>query len=398
MAISTLTANAKGDSNNSNGADVASSVNAAINLIEGNLGRSNLGNQFNFNGVINSGSVNLIANDGTYTVIENTTTDGPSQITDNYTLRVTSNGNNYTLQEAFSLNDSRQYYARVNRPLIATPVIADWEPVSGNLSKFYKKNVVFIGDSLTESYGLPLYFSQNTGAIVSNFGIGGTRAGRHTSNGYKDLSGFKIAEAMKSGDWTSVVNAGAYTNTNNADDNRPQADGLAATDWSKVDYLIVGYGTNDYGGSNEIGLPTDLAGGLEYYAQVTFDRMVRDITEAAPHIKVLFWFPPWRYNTPKYPTGATNGSDPDGLNDKANDPAANSASDRGIDGNYLHEYVDLLKDKCKKYKQPYVDFADTSGIGILTRTHFLQDGLHPTPAGARRLAENIQAALEARFS
>ena len=156
--------------------------------------------------------------------------------------------------------------------------------------------------------------------------------------------------------------------------------------------MVIGYGTNDFGGGVTIDLAqtVDPAGSTSgYYFNVTVKLMVEDIITTHPHIKLLWWTPLWRGVTPTATTGIEFGSDvsPNTL------------------GNYLQDYVDQMVIAFKLHNQSYLDLHDTSGICEATKGYYLNtlnqssnpDLLHPTAAGAEYLAKKMSAALVAKY-
>jgi hypothetical protein len=62
----------------------------------------------------------------------------------------------------------------------------------------------------------------------------------------------------------------------------------------------------------------------------------------------------------------------------------------------LIDYVDVIKELCKKYSIPVIDLLDTSGINYENETHrkiFTTYGIHPNKAGHYRLYRRIYSAL-----
>ena len=349
-------------------------------LTAGSITNSDLAGDYVYRGSLSGESFDQVLEDGTYTI--SGMTDGPIGTAAGF-LRVTNHAPFWQLQELYKILSPEVSFKRINRPLLGTPEYKDWTLPKAK-GKLDKANIVFLGDSITSSYNMPYYLGLASGANVFNYGIGGSRLARHTSAGYKDLSGFKIGKAIKSGVWTDVT-AGGTTTNDAGNTNSARMTALSNTDWSTVDYLVIGYGTNDFGGGVTIDASKteDLTGSLQgYYFNVTVGNMIEDIISTHPHIKVLWWTPLWRGVTPNDPTGITNGTD---------------VSDNTLN-NSMQDYIDQIEIKIKYYKQAYIDMYHESGITEATKGHFLNaDLLHPTPAGSQWLANKLIAALESKF-
>ena len=259
------------------------------------------------------------------------------------------------------------------------------------------KKVVFLGDSITASYSMTYYFQTITSCEVVNGAIGGSRAGHHTLEHYDELSGHKIAEAISSGNWTSVTTAG---NALNVLDGSTELDtrmaDLAALDWgwnnaddtlaaNEVDYLVVGLGTNDFGGSVPLG--SNDGNMLEFYP--AYQQMVIDIITAHPHLKILWWLPIWRgYGT----VDTNNGNSP------ILEAGGSNLGMTNAIGNTLQQYIDIMKEILEAHNQPYINMHEVSGINQHTVDHYLrEDHIHPEKAGAKHIAEKLIAGLKANF-
>ena len=393
--ITRIVAGAKGNVGNTKGSGLASSVNASLDLLDSGISATEMSDQYLYKGFHGSGvSLNQSFEDGTYTVSQ--CLDGPPEISslsgkvENSLMRVTLHGNNWQLQEIFPMARPEEVYFRVNRPLLSSGAIFNEWTKPKAAGKFYKKKVAFMGDSITANYNMVYEFAQLTGALTYNYAIGGTRLGFHNDSGddgYDDLSGYKLAAAINSGlaqDWDVIKAAGVTTDDTN--DNTGRMIQMADQDWSEIEYLVIGFGTNDCGGSLSIGTDTDTVENQDtFYAAL--NSMIPDIISAYPHLKILWWLPLWTGYTPTdpKPAGIYRGSD----------VSPNLASPQN---HMMSEYLDAMKIKLKEYKQAYINLYETSGITEETKGHYLiSDMLHPTAAGVKRLAEKIEAGLTTHF-
>lgn len=243
------------------------------------------------------------------------------------------------------------------------------------------KKIAFLGDSITANYLLPETITANLASVMYNFGIGGTRLANHTTAGYDKLSGYQIAAAINSGNWTDVI-AGATT----VRDTDPvsyqyvldRANAMAALDWSTIDYIVIGYGTNDFGGNNPIGVIADTVGSTFYGA---LNLTIESILSSKPNVRLLFWSPIWRRRTPVDPSGISGGSD----------------VSTNTNGSYMIDFVDAMQAACSRKHIEFLDLYRTSGIYETTYLNYLVDQLHPTTNGVNLLAAKISGFLQKSF-
>ena len=239
------------------------------------------------------------------------------------------------------------------------------------------KNVICLGDSITENGDYPVRLATLTGATVTNCGFGGSRLAFSTGD-YAYLSFHKLADYISTGDYSDLTAACArLAGSPTFDDNIAIAARLAAVNWSTVDYIVAAYGTNDYGSPDvTLGTTTDTTGAT-FKGAINY--AVNKICTAYPNIKILFVSPIWRS---RYNSGDGNDSD----------VYANSR------GNYLLDFVDAMKEMAALNKMPCVDMYRTSGINKYTGATLLSDGLHPVAGvGYQRIAEKIAAGLVANW-
>lgn len=345
-----------------------------INIKDQAVTKEKIDQQFMYNGVINSGSMNDVDwQEGNYLLTPTNVTDLPDGFTGVSVLEVRK-ASTWAVHTISSFTNPEKKYWRVTRFSVSD--FGTWLPYNSStaLNQFENKTAVFFGDSITDSYGIAERVGPQLSMNIKNFGIGGTRLAQHTTAGYDQLSGFQLATAVNTGDWSSAL-SGANQLGQNAIDKVTEA---SNTDWNSVDYIILGYGTNDFGGNNPIGTQADSSGATFWGA---LNVTIEQILSAYPHIRIMFWSPIWRRKTPTDTGGIAGGSDVS--------PNTN--------GDYLYEYVAALLDGCKLKHVEAVDMYYTSGIYETTYIEYLIDQLHPTIEGSRLLADKIRAALQSRF-
>lgn len=259
-----------------------------------------------------------------------------------------------------------------DNPADATNVTA-WLPVHA-ITPLAGKRVVCLGDSITQGGGgwdWPAMLAGLTGANVTNGGFGGCRMGQHSNALFDPFSMYRVAQRIEDGNWAALTAAADTLFAATGDDRRPAAARLAALDWSTVDYIVISYGTNDFGGEVPIGADSDTTGTTFKGA---INTSIARILATYPRIQILFATPLWRSRV--YADG-----------DDSNVTPNNS-------GVFLREYVQAIKTRAKAYQIPVTDLYDNSGISILNWTTMMPDGLHPwSVPGVERVATMIAGAL-----
>lgn len=157
---------------------------------------------------------------------------------------------------------------------------------------------ISLGDSLTEFRNIPYNIGLNLNTTFLNAGIGGTRMGFHENTVYGELSFYKIAESINSGNFTAV-NTAIDTIIPTVSVPRQQRllttkNNLNNTDYSKVANMTVWFGTNDFTANNPIG-----AVSLDNFDTTTvvgaFNYGIDKILSEYPQIKIYVITPMFRY-------------------------------------------------------------------------------------------------------
>lgn len=214
--------------------------------------------------------------------------------------------------------------------------------------KLKGKKVVFLGDSITEGTGtsceaarFSCRLEKNADlASIKNYGIGGTRIARQQ----------KIDPQHVIWDTSSFVER-----FHQMDDD--------------ADIVIVFGGTNDFDhGDASFGTDDDrtmdtYCGALHY--------LMQGLIEKYPMSTICFLTPLHRRgeNVPKAP-----------------------------DNRMFKDYVDQIKKTAAQYSLPVLDLYANAGIQPAIQAQkelFIPDGLHPNDLGNQRIAERLQAFLEA---
>lgn len=354
--------------------------NPNFNIRNGTIGGIQLMDAYSLrNNIANGTDISSIFKEGTYVGISTSTyTNIPPELNSkNFVLQVipARADGAFKQQIITPFDDLTTTYKRFT---ITKDGNADWQKyksVSSDSSDIYNplsgKIIPILGDSIIENTLWAEMFAKITKANVIKGGFGGCRMGQHSiesANGrlYDKQSMYNIVDYIKTGDFTPLIQATEDMVRANGDDNRSQALALSKTDWSKVDYMIIAFGTNDFGGNLPIGSDSDMTGATFKGA---INKVITTMSESKPHIKLLFLTPFYRDRFQA--TGDGKNSD-----DFANDV-----------GHYLIEYVEAIEHLAKKNHIPVVNMYDKSGINRYNQAYYLSDGLHPNEAGAKMLAD-----------
>jgi len=344
-------------------------------LIEDNeISRAKLKSEFLYSGSVLDGidlnSAKL--GDGTHIVL-NTCTNIPSSISGS-SIAEESNAGAWTIQRITSLDVPELSYWRI--AAYGIPSFTEWTRSSGGASSFVDKTAFFLGDSITQNGDYPARVAARLGCTAVNGGIGGSRLAEHNPT-YAPFSGYKIAQYINSGVYTELQQGADDLLANEGLNIQPQVDRIKNQDWNQVDYIIMFYGTNDYGGDVALGTnadtdPATLKGALNV--------AVQNILTAYPHIRIAFVGPMYR---DRFFAG-------DGEN---SDDFTNTA------GIKLVEYGDAIMDAANNnHHLPALDLYRTSGVNRYTADTYLVDGLHPkAPAGYQLLADKVASFMQSVY-
>lgn len=218
------------------------------------------------------------------------------------------------------------------------------------------KKVACFGDSITELGDYPSRFATKTGATVYKCGFGGCRMSTYGTDPYSSMCMSYISDCIAGNDFTDLTDGAQAVYERYGDDNRAQAALVADIDYSELDYMILFWGTNDYGGNIPIGNDTD-EGHDTFKGAINL--IVKNILTAYPNIHLIFVSPFWRATY----TGQSGLCDSDTYTNPL--------------GFKLPDYVDALVSRAKALHIPVVNLYDSMCIGVYNYTEWLADGLHP---------------------
>jgi lysophospholipase L1-like esterase len=287
----------------------------------------------------------------------------------------------WLIQEVTGLTDFRERWYRIgnntnqeihtNNSDNLTIKWSDWENVAtksniktilGSIdttqtNKGYK--IVNMGDSIfgnvRDVTSISELISLNTGAEVHNFGIGGTRMGKHNYQ-WDAFSMYNLANAIASGDFSLQENY-----ANEGFDEMPSylpdvVNEMKNMDWTTVDIITINHGVNDITGGNSVEgeTTTSYQGALEH--------TIKTIMSKYPNIRILVITPTQIFT-----------------------------------GDYDEKEI-LVNNKCKeiseKYSLQYVDTFKKLGVNSLNSSHWFTDGIHPSEEGRKALAKLISNTIK----
>ena len=205
------------------------------------------------------------------------------------------------------------------------------------------KKVLFLGDSITAGTGVSSsekcyvsVFGKISGAIVKNYGIGGTRIAKQSCKSENEIWDQDFLSRVSSMD-------------------------------NDADIVAVFGGTNDFGhGDAKIG---DMKCRDEYTFYGALHSLCTSLINKYPNAEIIFM-------TPLHQVGEDNEVNAIGLKHEV----------------LLSGYVDIIKEVAGYYGLPVLDLFNISGMQPkvdIIREIYMPDGLHPSDAGAERLAKRL---------
>ena len=231
-----------------------------------------------------------------------------------------------------------------------------------NNLQLYGQNIVVMGDSVMEGYGIPERIGVLTGATITNIAIGGSRMANSPIQAYDYFSMSDLADAIATGVWTNQI---ANQVTGAGDDNTAIVTKMIAIDWTKVNRIVICHGANDLKDVT-LGTESDTTDATFWGA---LNHIVTTIQTAYPSILITF-------ATPYY--NLVNGANSDTT------PVNGSV--------YEYQYIDIIKAAAVKYRCPVLDMLRTSGINAINATTFIYypgSDVHPRTAGIELISQKI---------
>lgn len=263
--------------------------------------------------------------------------------------------------------------------------------LEGKSGKFAGKKIVCFGDSITGNFPAPLDYpsmiAELTGATVYNAGFGGCCM---SDNGQtrRLFTMCRLADAIAAGDFTAQRNSGvSITYAGTSTDYVPQRlTMLEGIDWTKIDYITIAYGTNDWNSNYGLDNENDPDDTTTYIG--AFRYSVEKLLAAYPNLKILAITPLWRWWDTN--TGMPSEIQLDYID--SDDYAKGT-------GYKLWQYGDALKEAAKMYHVPVFDLYWNCMMTKQNRLQYFDsnDGTHPKEEGRKLMAEMISAHMESVY-
>lgn len=263
--------------------------------------------------------------------------------------------------------------------------------LEGKSGKFAGKKIVCFGDSITGNFPAPLDYpsmiAELTGATVYNAGFGGCCM---SDNGQtrRLFTMCRLADAIAAGDFTAQRNSGvsityAGTSTDYVPSRLTMLEGI---DWTKIDYITIAYGTNDWNSNYGLDNENDPDDTTTYIG--AFRYSVEKLLAAYPNLKILAITPLWRWWDTN--TGMPSEIQSDYID--SNDYAKGT-------GYKLWQYGDALVAAAKLYHIPVFDLYWNCMMTKQNRLEYFDsnDGTHPKEEGRKLMAEMISAHMESVY-
>lgn len=228
------------------------------------------------------------------------------------------------------------------RAVVGGAISGNWFRVVPSL---VGSRIMVLGDSIVAGVGavnggdegFPTVLGQVCGGYVAMNGVAGAQMSPNTAPDQTKIDGSFPNVA---------ANAGLALNT--------------------YDTVIVSYGTNDFNRGQTIGTITDTTTVTFYGAmRVGYEALLA----ANPDMRVVFMQPLYRAIS-------------------AADPLEDLGSKQGS-GVVMKDYRDALIAFCDKFKLELIDSYGELGVNELTAPTLLNDGLHPTTGGHKRLGKLV---------
>lgn len=333
--------------------------------------RTVLSDYFSDVGQLSNVDLNNIVREGVYLIASaSTITNLPKGASSGILEVKMVNGGQWGYQEYTNLFEGGWKQRRMIRPGTS------YEPWQGLAAS--DVTVAVFGDSITELGNYPQKLGEMIGGEILKLGFGGCRMADHSNIYYNEMSMCNMAESIANNDYTDLIAAAEYLRDNMGDDNTTQANLVANTDWSTVDYVVMLWGTNDYAADVPLGTVTDTDGSTFLGG---INKTITNLLTAHPQLKILMLTPFWR---PRIIGG--DGKDSD------NFPNGN--------GTFLREYGEAIQERCRFYHIESHEFYDSIGINNFTQYVYLGPGddIHPNADGYIYLAQKVAAVFKSKFN
>ena len=237
---------------------------------------------------------------------------------------------------------------------------------------FYGKKIVNFGDSIFGQTRPPKdvssYLAEKTGATVYNCGFGGCEMSVHADSNYDAFSMYRLADAVATNTWT--LQETAATASGMPAYFAETVALLKTIDFSKVDVVTIGYGTNDWNNGTEL----DNGGNSNkaYFADA-LRYSIETLLTAFPNLKIFICTQTYRF-----------------FMDASYNFVDDSNTHTNSHGKTLIDFVEKTIEVSEQYNLPYINNYNI-GMGKYSRSYYFYptDGTHPKPEGNMLIASNM---------
>ena len=263
-----------------------------------------------------------------------------------------------------------EYYTTTYEPY---SVIVPWLKANAKKSKYDGEILVCFGDSIT-NYGYTDTIKADTGLKAINVGLSSGRyAYSDDSNQYVNAFAFhNIVDAINTGDWTipDSLNGVSGYETQYA-----HIQDIKAIDFSKVQFVSIAYGTNDFASATPLDDENDpLNPNKSFKGAIRY--CLKGLTEKYPHLKILGVTPCYRF-----------------WSESGN--VLYDSDTHAVGGMFMTQYVQAVEDVYTEYHLPFVNNYDNAGINKYNRLQYfgINDGLHPNAKGREIIGHRIASGI-----
>jgi hypothetical protein len=230
------------------------------------------------------------------------------------------------------------------------------------------KKIVNFGDSIFGNFqdnsSVSSIIANITSANVTNMGFGGCRMSNTDSSDFKYFSMVELVKAIISQDFTLQDNA--IANSSNLPHYFASSlEKLKLIDFSKIDYITISYGTNDYTAGINLDNVNNLMDTSTWAGALRFS--IENLLTAFPNLRILLGSPIWRCWLNQEKTEIVSTSD-----------------DRKFNGNFtLPDMVEKCKEIGKNYHIPVLDAYNNLSLNKFNYLSFFSntDTTHPNVYG-----------------
>lgn len=349
------------------------------------VSNANLDSTFLSGGVMaNNTDLNNIFKEVRYLLIGDNYLNVPSDLKGS-TLMFTSEAysSNFFIQKLTKTNSPTVVYSRTVQKASPNNIYGSWTKYyldPSTSEKLVGKTIYNFGDSTigntNDATSVSSQLASMTGATTFNVGFGGCHMSQHAEH-WDAFSMYRLADAITTGDFTLQDAAIAANPSGMPAYFDSHLTLLKNADWANVDFITIGYGTNDYASADLIDNPANQKDTTTFLG--AFRYSVETILNKYPHLKILVTTPMYRF----------------WMNDDGTYKNDSDTVSYNTDNDTLDKFADAIVSESKKYHLPVLNLYTDLGINKFNRTVYFpsNDGTHQNEAGRKRIAEKLSSGL-----